>query len=192
MTVTNVSHSSKGAGGKGTGRKGATKFTPQAVQKIKELVAQGVSRDEIANQLDVTVGSLQVTCSRLGISLRRNQNGSAHHTLGSGRTIPTPGSVGTCVRSPRLVDLQEHKTEKVSQVAAHDAPLAKYALTMSHQGKVLASDISLTSREMNRLAVEATFRDLGMAQLVRQILVAAIKKDMIAEILRDEVPPSVA
>src|SRR5215813_11604087 len=49
----------------------ASKFTPQAIQNIKEMVAQGLSREEIAQRLDVTVGSLQVTCSRLGVSLRR-------------------------------------------------------------------------------------------------------------------------
>ena len=42
-------------------------ITPQVMEKIKELVAEGLSRDEIANRLGVTVGSLQVTCSRLGI-----------------------------------------------------------------------------------------------------------------------------
>src|SRR5262245_42953506 len=49
----------------------ATKFTPQTIQKIKEMVPQGLSREEIAQRLGVTVGSLQVTCSKLGISLRR-------------------------------------------------------------------------------------------------------------------------
>ena len=49
----------------------ATKFCPANVQKIKDWVAEGISREEIAKSLDVTVGSLQVTCSRLGISLRR-------------------------------------------------------------------------------------------------------------------------
>jgi hypothetical protein len=148
-------------------------------------VAQGVSRDEIANLLDVTVGSLQVTCSKLGISLRRNQNCLARYTLhGIGRIIPAPGSTG-------IVDLRAHKSGKVSQAAAHDAPLAKYALTIGRQGKMLASDIPLTSREIERLAFEATFRGLGIAQLVGQVLVAAIKKDMIREILRDEVTPSV-
>ena len=177
MTRAIVSHSVQGRG-----RRGATKFTPQAIEKIKELVAQGVSRDEIANLLDVTVNSLQVTCSKLGISLRRNQNGSSHHTFDArGRT--SPGSIG-------IVDLQEHKTEKASQVEAHDAPLPKYALTMSCQGEVRASDIPLTSREIQRLALEAALRDTGIAQLGGQILVAAIEKDIIEEILRDEVPPS--
>ena len=49
----------------------ATKFCPANVQKIKDWVAEGISREEIAKSLHVTVGSLQVTCSRLGISLRR-------------------------------------------------------------------------------------------------------------------------
>ena len=104
MTMTHASYSVQGKGG---GR--PTKFTPQAIEKIKELVAQGVGRDEIANLLDVTVGSLQVTCSKLGISLRRNPNVSARHTLdGRGRTIPAPGSMG-------ILDLQVHKTGEVSQ-----------------------------------------------------------------------------
>jgi hypothetical protein len=90
------------------------------------------------------------------------------------------------------VDSQEHKTEGVSQVAAHDAPLAKYALTMSRQGIELTSDIPLISRAIEQLALEALLRDLGIAQLIAQILVAAIKKDMIGEILRDDIPPFVA
>ena len=57
MTMTNASSS--------RGRR--TKFTPQAIEKIKAFVAEGISREEIANRLGVTVGSLQVTCSRLVI-----------------------------------------------------------------------------------------------------------------------------
>jgi hypothetical protein len=49
-----------------------TKFTPETIARIKDWVTQGVGRDEIANRLEVTVGSLQVTCSKLGISLRRS------------------------------------------------------------------------------------------------------------------------
>ena len=35
-------------------------------------MAEGISRERIAKLIDVSVGSLQVTCSRLGISLRRS------------------------------------------------------------------------------------------------------------------------
>jgi hypothetical protein len=47
-------------------RKGRrTKFTLERVQQIKNLVSQGKSREEIAGLIGVTVGSLQVTCSKL-------------------------------------------------------------------------------------------------------------------------------
>ena len=88
MTMTNTSPSARGR---------RAKFTPQAIEKIKELVAQGASREEIANSLGVTVGSLQVTCSRLGISLRRkilHSGRSPHLRDPKGRAIPFQGSVG--------------------------------------------------------------------------------------------------
>src|SRR5262249_52634386 len=47
------------------------KFTPERIQQISNLVERGKSKEEIAELIGVTVGSLQVTCSRLGISLRR-------------------------------------------------------------------------------------------------------------------------
>jgi len=48
-----------------------TKFTPERIQQIKSLVERGKSREDIAELVGVTVGSLAVTCSKLGISLRR-------------------------------------------------------------------------------------------------------------------------
>ena len=48
-----------------------TKFTPERIQQIINLVERGKSRAEIAELIGVSVGSLSVTCSRLGISLRR-------------------------------------------------------------------------------------------------------------------------
>jgi hypothetical protein len=54
--------------------KGRTvKFTPERIEQIRNLVERGVGREEIAQIVGCTVGSLQVTCSRLGISLRRRR-----------------------------------------------------------------------------------------------------------------------
>ena len=52
----------------------------------------------------------------------------------------------------------------------------------------MATDVPLTSDAIGALALDAVSRDLGIAELVGHILAAAIKKDMIKEILRDEVP----
>jgi hypothetical protein len=47
------------------------KFTPEHIEQIKNLVERGKRSKEIAELIGVTIGSLQVTCSRLGISLRQ-------------------------------------------------------------------------------------------------------------------------
>jgi hypothetical protein len=156
----------------------AVKFTPQAIEKIKEFVAEGISRDEIATRLGVTVGSLQVTCSRLGVSLRRiiSTNGSGRHTANvRGGIIPTPCSVG-------ITDVREQKD--VAEWAARAAPVAQLAITMRHQGKEQTTDVPLPSPAIGVLALEAMSRDSDLAGLVGQVLVAAINKDMIHKILR--------
>jgi hypothetical protein len=144
-------------------------------------MAQGASRDKIANLLELTVGSLQVTCSRLGISLRRNRlrNGSAHD--GRAKSIPTPGAVG-------IASVREQKTEEVPQTVVDAAPLPKIAIRMRYRGNEMATDVPFTSDAITALALDAVSRDLGIAELVGQILAAAFKKDMIEEILRDEAP----
>jgi hypothetical protein len=151
MTMTNASSTVRGR---------RVKFTPEALQKIKEFVAEGMSRDEIANRLGVTVGSLQVTCSRLGISLRRKPNGSRRYTADV-----RPGSVG-------IAHVREQK-------------LGKLEIVMRCHGIEQTSDIPLSSATIEVLALEATWRDLAIAELVGQILVAAINKDMIHKMFRD-------
>ena len=173
MTTTNVSPS--------PGRGKRVRFTPQAIAKIKELVAQGVGREEIASLLGVTVGSLQVTCSRFGISLRRKilQSGPTHP---NGRAIPPQGSVGVAYA---------RETEEVSQkIVANGAASTKISITMRYRGKEISSDLPLTSGAISDLALIATLRHLSMAELVGQVLAGAIKKDMIKQILQGGVPAS--
>ena len=49
----------------------ADKVYARANPADQKSVERGKRREEIAELVGVTVGSLQVTCSRLGISLRR-------------------------------------------------------------------------------------------------------------------------
>ena len=81
------------------------KFTPERMNQIKNLVERGTHREEIAAIIGVTLGSLQVTCSRAGISLRRPR---ADHSISNGNGVaaikkesppPTPIVVGP-PRSP--------------------------------------------------------------------------------------------
>ena len=177
MTMTHTSPSARGR---------RAKYTPQAIEKIKELVEQGASREEIAGLLGVTVGSLQVTCSRLGISLRRmilHSGRSPHLRDPKGRAIPFQGSVGVAYA-------REQKTEEVPQKVVSTAGSTKIAIMMRRRGKEASTDVPLTSRAIGELALIATLRGLSIAELMGQVLAGAIKKDMIKEILRSDVPSS--
>ncbi len=150
------------------------KFTPQVIESITHLVAQGVNRHEIANRLGVTVGSLQVTCSRLGISLRTN--GLGRHTADiRGRTAPTSCSVGNS---------HAREQKEISQSAGRTAPVVHFAITMRLHGKENTTHIPLSSPAIELLALEAMSRNLDIAALIGQVLVATINKDMIDKILR--------
>src|SRR5262249_41759801 len=137
------------------------KFTPQAIEKIKEFVAEGISRDEIANRLGVTVGSLQVTCSRLGISLRRIIFPSCSERRTADVRLDSVG----------IAHVREQK--EVSQPEACAAPVAKLAITMRHRGKARTTDIPLPLPAIETLAFEAMSRDLSIAALIERVLVAA-------------------
>ena len=67
------------------------KFTPEKVQQIRNLVERGKSREEIAELIGVTVGSLQVTCSKLGISLRQARLDNGIRLLPRGKPVPSNG-----------------------------------------------------------------------------------------------------
>jgi hypothetical protein len=169
MTMTNTGATPvKGTRGR------AMKFTPQAIEQIKEFIAQGKSRDEVANLLGVTVGSLQVTCSRLGISLRRNvsRSGLARHTLDARRrSMPTPGA-------DMVARAHEQRTEEASW--------PKFAITLRHRGKEVTTEVPLTSQAIKALALHAMWLDLGAAELLGRVLDAVVRKDMVQEILKDE------
>ena len=138
------------------------KFTPQAIAKIKEMVAQGLSRDEIAKLLDVTVGSLQVICSRLGISLRRPRVYYPSYN----RLKP---------------QLQLRMLEKRSR------PKGKFAITMQREDGQRAVDVPLSNEAIGELVVLASLRDVGLVELIGQILGEAVKKNKVARIL-DDIP----
>jgi hypothetical protein len=141
----------------------ATKFAPENVQKIKDCVAQGLGREEIAKLLDVTVGSLQVTCSRLGISLRR-----PHMRYPSYDRLKT--------------QLQLRMVEKGSR------PQGKFAITTHRKDNVRAVDVPLSVEAIGQLGLYASLRDMGLVELIAQVLGEAVKKDLVGKILDDISP----
>jgi hypothetical protein len=150
----------------------ATKFCPANVQKIKDFVAQGISRHEIAELLDVPLGSLQVTCSRLGISLRRR------HVL-NGNACDSRVMSGNGTRH----DIPNHPP-----MVGHMRVGAQLQITLERDGVRRATALPLTARDIAQLALEAAVRNVGMTQLLTEVVTTAIKKRMIEEILREPSP----
>jgi hypothetical protein len=146
------------------------KFTPDNIARIKAWVAQGVDRDEIANRLEVTVGSLQVTCSRLGVSLRKS-------SLANGNGTIPPHSV----IQPSI----EHAPE-----GSHSAQ-AKFTLLLKAQNRQVAFDLPLHEGLLAQLALEASVRGQSVVDLIGTILSQVVRKDLVGELLRNGNSPKV-
>ena len=104
------------------------KFTPERIEQIKTLVERGKSREDIAELIGVTVGSLQVTCSRLGISLRRPIiNNGIQPQL---KPVPTPPSA-----------------------RAKAADVARFAISLHYRGQQRTTELPLTQDMITQVAV---------------------------------------
>src|SRR5437588_10270777 len=89
-------------------------FTPESIEQISNIVERGKSRNGIAEMIGVTTGTLQVTCSKLGISLRRptfdlgtgllpRQQPRRHKNGSPNRSSSQQESEGQCAKGPRPV-----------------------------------------------------------------------------------------
>jgi hypothetical protein len=138
-------------------RQRPSKFTPERVQQIKDLVARGVTCEEIASLVGVTVGTLKVTCSRLGISLRRPRS-----TNGSKLLPLTPATR-----------------------ARKSANSATFSICVRYNGKEQSSELPLTPAMVGQLALEASSRDQKISDLAKDLLRAVTEKGLIDEVLKE-------
>src|SRR5262245_28895657 len=143
----------------------ASKFTPQTIQNIKEMVAQGLSREEIAQRLDVTVGSLQVTCSTLGVSLRRSRIRFPSHE--------------------RLKPKLERAQAGLEVGLVKNGPLlkVKIAITMQRGDLLRTLDVPLSNKTVGELALLASLRQVELVELIAQLLSEAVDKGLVEKIL---------
>ena len=177
------------------------KFTPERIQQIKNLVERGKSREEIAELIGVTVGSLQVTCSRLGISLRRPL---FNKTIGLLRRddarfsrVSSPGSSGGdsallqltkegFERNSRLAPVEQAQAPAPCQEGgnrANEAGAASLAIRMQYRGEDRSIEVPLTQDLIGRLAFEAAFRNVQICELIGELIVAVLKEDLLQTVL---------
>ena len=136
-------------------RRRASKFTPERIQQIRDLIARGETCENIAAAIGVTVGTLKVTCSRLGISLRRPKS----------RTGLLPLRPATRVTP--------------------SAKPAIFSICVRYNEKEHSSEVPLTPAMVGQLALEASSRDQKIIDLAKDLLLTVTKKGLIDEVLKE-------
>jgi hypothetical protein len=167
-------------------RRRHTKFTPEKVQQIRDLVERGKRLEEIAELIGVIVGSLQVTCSRLGVSLRpHSNNGTTRETHSGGGSV----SLQLIKEQPQQ-NSQFSPVEQAQAITPHQerartngVELANLALRMQYRGDDRTIELPLTQDTIRQLAFEAQFRDISLGDLVGDLIIAIMKKELFQEVL---------
>jgi len=176
------------------------KFTPERIQQIRNLVERGKSREEIAELIEVTVGSLQVTCSKLGISLRRPRLDNGIRFLPRGKAVPSNGrstSDPSCDVSVRLQPIAERSRqdsqpgplEQTRYTTPHQGrPKAKevdfaLTLTMHYKGEERTTKLALTQLAIGQLAFEAGLRDMRIGEFISELVTGTVQKNLFQRVL---------
>jgi hypothetical protein len=103
----------------------------------------------------VTVGTLKVTCSRLGISLRKPRSRTGLLPLRAATRVPPSTKTAT------------------------------FSVCVRYNGKEQSSDLPLTPAMVGQLALEASSRDQKISDLAKDLLRAVTEKGLIDEVLKE-------
>lgn len=174
-----------------------TKFTPERIQQIRNLVERGKSREEIADLIGVPLGSLQVTCSRLGVSLRRTifntgtgllrrpasgPNGTAnHHAADASKGVISQLIKEQAEQSPQAAPVEQAQSATPHQERTkrmNEVGLANFAIRMRYKGEERTTELPLTHDMIRQLAFEAELRNMRIVELISELTVAMLKKDL--------------
>ena len=177
-----------------TSRGRPTKFTLERFQQIRNLVERGESREQIAEMLDVTVGSLQVTCSRLGISLRRPKVDNGVRLLRQLNSISRTKTItihdpidhnGSALSQPTEQNSQSGPAAKPQQdrLQMLEAGFPSVAIKFQYKGTERTTELPLNLDMIGRLAWEAEFRNMSTAELIGELIMGMVKKDLFPEVL---------
>jgi hypothetical protein len=125
----------------------AIKFTRERFEQIRNLVERGMSPNQIAEMIGTTVGSLAVSCSRVGISLRRPKASQPSKP----KLLPPPSTNGTKSPPPVL-------------------PSMTISLTLDYRGCSRTSVLALDPATIVGLILRANLQDVPLIEFVTDLL----------------------
>jgi hypothetical protein len=174
-----------------------TKFTPTNIRQIINLVERGKSKEEIAEIIGVTPATLQVTCSKLGISLRRPtfdaagisrprrpraQNGNIPHLHEQNQeTVHAEIQDEQIQSAPEAASVDEDRTIirlHPNQQRTDSADSNGVTITMRYKGEERTVDLPIDRNALGLFALEAEFRSMNIGDLIGQTLLSIAKNDL--------------
>jgi hypothetical protein len=176
------------------------KFTPERIEQIRNLIERGKSRDEIAEIIGVTNGTLQVTCSKLGISLRKLTFDTGTGLLSQRKQPPrykndSPNRFGAqqeamshCAKGPRPLSDGPRSAGVRDGAPVNDGDSAVFALRMEYRGQERLTCLSLDQEMIGQLAMEAGVRGKGIGELVAAVILEIVKNNLFHLIDHDACP----
>ena len=153
---------------------------------------RGKRRKEIAELIGTTVGSLQVTCSRLGISLRRPDfnNGIVSLRRNDPRLKRVPSQGSDHGGDSALLHLERNSQPGAMEQVQAPAPrqaveqkvnepgAANFAIRMQYRGEERTTEFP-TKDMIGQLAFEAAFRKVSIGEFIGELIVALVKQDLL-------------
>jgi hypothetical protein len=157
------------------------RFTPERIGQIKNLVERGYSRDEIAELLNLPVGSLQVVCSRFGISLRRAvlDNGVGLRQRGGqigyrvGLNHGSDSSTSSQPPPPQHEGDLQHLRQRHAAAQQREADSAIFTIRIRYKGEEQTTELPLAL--IDRLALEADLQHVRIDELVSKLIIKTMK-----------------
>ena len=187
-----------------------SKFTPTNIQQIINLVERGKSREEIAEIIGVTPGTLAVTCSRLKISLR-----GPRFDLGTGVLRRRRSQVPNGTNSDQINGLQKwgvlktmeerpaSNSEPIKAVATAEPDTTilgktsisaspKLAVGMLYRGNDQTMESPVSLEMVGRLFLEAECRSMRIGELLVRLILGIAEKDLFQLVLDSPLPKPIA
>jgi hypothetical protein len=174
-----------------------TKFTPTNIRQIINLLERGRSKEEIAEIIGVTPATLQVTCSKLGISLRRPSCVAAgvsrpplpqksHLQELNEETAMVANHDKQFQLTPEAVKVDEDHTIihlHPNQLSTENLSSNGVLLTIRYNGEERAINVPVDRNALGMFALEAEFRSASIGELIGQALASIAKNDLFKSVL---------
>jgi hypothetical protein len=108
----------------------------------------------------------------------------AAHTISPKSAVREP--VRATEQSSKKAQVEPLQPPTPQDQAGTQATSVNFAISMRYKGQERTTELILTEDLLTRLAVEAQFRNMGIAELVGELIIATMRNDLFREVLDAE------